>query len=109
MKYAFAKTVLLSFATLSIAQYADYYSNIYQRSALAEAYAEAIADAGIDYNEYLDYLYARAVAPPPPPPKDQAPPKDQGNSWTPTITGAKPIKDTLKCNAQHVCSGEIIV
>ena len=153
MKYALAQTVLLSFATLSLAQYGDYSSPVYRRSALADAYAEALAEASFDYDDYLD-LYAR-FAEPPPPSGAGAPPAPGGgqgggqgggaggqgggaggaggaggqpqakqggakqsdaksgqqssNPYMPTITGGTPIKDTLKCNAQGVCNGEIVM
>ena len=97
MKFSLTLLSVLSFGALSLAQYSDspYYSSIYVRAALAEAAAEA----DLDYDDMLDLLHARAAMPK----------KKKDDSWTPQIIGAKPKKDTLKCNSKHVCSGEIIL
>lgn len=92
MKSALASLLLLSLGTLSLAQYTNFYPSIYARDALADADAEA----QLDYDDLFDLLYARDAA-------------AKGSSWTPKIEGVKPIKDTLKCNSKHVCSGEIVV
>lgn len=73
--------LLLSSITSSFARYANLHHPLYER------YVD------LDDTTSMDLLYAReAIAASPP-----------------RILGAKPIKDTLKCNKKDVCSGEIVV
>ena len=96
---------ILSLGTLSLAH--DDYYRLYSRDAMAEAdpyayaeadpYADADADADAWLEDYAHFLQQR-----------EAKKKHDDDSWTPKIIGSYK-KDTLKCNKEHVCSGEIIV
>ena len=97
-KMKFHSAILLSILSLGTLSFATpgHYEN-YRRDALAEAdpYADADADAWL--SDYTSYLRQR-----------DAKKKKEDDSWQPKIIGSYK-KDTLKCNAKHVCSGEIIV
>lgn len=92
---------LLPFGTLAAAQ-GGHVAFPHNRRALDTTDPQPYRDMHarpIDYTRPA--VYRRAVGP-------VAPPKPPPSSWTPEVKG-KYIKDTLKCDKNHVCSGEIVV